>query len=143
MPQGEEQEEEGTVSTRETSQDGWENLEDEVQDKVVVPWAEPLLDKSEKEALKQLPAIQQMLAVLVKAGYEEAALASGYELSPEAKAAAEGMSSDLRRAVKIQYNWEDNVNVKWYVIEVVLPGNRIVHYAFRQLEDGTWIFRMK
>ena len=107
-----------------------------------IPAVNKYLNSDEREKMAKLPPIQQLLVVLMKAGFGDAAAASGYTLTEEAKTLADSLNADLRGAVLMQYRWENGVRAKWYVIEMVLEGNQNVRVAFRQLEDGTWELKM-
>ena len=107
-----------------------------------IPAVNKYLKSEEREKMAELPPIQQLLVVLMKAGFGDAAAASGYTLTEEAKTLADSLNADLRGAVLMQYRWENSVRAKWYVIEMVLEGNQNVRVAFRQLEDGTWELKM-
>ena len=107
-----------------------------------IPAVNKYLKSEEREKMTELPPIQQLLVVLMKAGFGDAAAASGYTLTEEAKTLADSLNADLRGAVLMQYRWENGVRAKWYVIEMVLEGNQNVRVAFRQLEDGTWELKM-
>ena len=107
-----------------------------------IPAVNKYLKSEEREKMAELPPIQQLLVVLMKAGFGDAAAASGYTLTEEAKTLADSLNADLRGAVLMQYRWENGVRAKWYVIEMVLEGNQNVRVAFRQLEDGTWELKM-
>ena len=107
-----------------------------------IPAVNKYLKSEEREKMEKLPPIQQLLVVLMKAGFGDAAAASGYTVTEEAKTLADSLNADLRGAVLMQYRWENGVRAKWYVIEMVLEGNQNVRVAFRQLEDGTWEMKM-
>lgn len=107
-----------------------------------IPAVNKYLNSDEREQMAKLPPIQQLLVVLMKAGFSDAVAASGYTLTEEAKTLADSLNADLRGAVLMQYRWENGVRAKWYVIEMVLEGNQNVRVAFRQLEDGTWELKM-
>jgi len=74
---------------------------------------------------------------MIKAGFGEAAAASGFTINEDAQKLIDSLSVDLRKAVQVIEKYENGVKVKWYTIEMIFPGNQIARVAFRQLEDDT------
>ena len=104
--------------------------------------ANKYLKAEERQTMASLPPMQQLLVVMTKAGFGEAAAASGVTMTEEAQKFIDSLNVDLRGAVKVLEKYENGVKVKWYTIEMVFPGNQIARVAFRQLEDGTWEIKM-
>ena len=107
-----------------------------------IPAINRYLKAEERKAMAALPPIQQLLVVMIKAGFGEAAATSGFTISEDAQKLIDSLNVDLRKAVQVIEKYENGVKVKWYTIEMVFPGNQIARVAFRQLEDGTWTIKM-
>ena len=121
----------------------WADYADlEPNGKVVFPAASRLLKSDERKAMATLSPMQQLLVILTKAGYGEAVAASGFALTEEAKQVLDSLTSDLGGVVQKVYKYENGVKVVWRYAEMILPVNLIVRFAFRQLEDGSWVYRI-
>ena len=114
----------------------------ESNNRVAIPAVNRLIKSEERKMLAALSPSQQLLVVLIKAGFGDAVSASGFTLSEEAKKLLDSLDVNLRDAVRIIYSYENGVKVKWYYLEMNLPGNKIVRFGFRQLEDGSWTVKM-
>ncbi len=114
----------------------------ESNNRVAIPAVNRLIKSEERKMLAALSPSQQLLVVLIKAGFSNAASASGFTLSEEAKKLLDSLDVNLREAVRIIYSYENGVKVKWYYLEMNLPGNKIGRFGFRQLEDGSWTVKM-
>ena len=114
----------------------------ESNSRVAIPAVNGLIKGEERKALASLSPAQQLLIVLTKAGFGDAAAASGFTLGEEAKKLLDSLDVNLREAVRLIYRYENGVRVKWYYVEMNLSGNKIARFGFRQLEDGSWMVEM-
>ncbi len=102
--------------------------------------SKPAISAEDAATISRYSSEQQVAIILTKVGLIDALTSSNIRIKDLAVKAADGITSDLSNLLVEETLTIDGEEHVWKVITLIENG-KTVKYCFRQLEDGTWIYK--
>ena len=102
--------------------------------------SKPAISAEDTATISRYSSEQQVAIILTKVGLIDALTSSNIRIKDLAVKAADGITSDLSSLLVEETLTIDGEEHVWKVITLIENG-KTVKYCFRQLEDGTWIYK--
>lgn len=102
--------------------------------------SKPAISAEDTATISRYSSEQQVAIILTKVGLIDALTSSTIRIKDLAVKATDGITSDLSSLLVEETLTIDGEEHVWKVITLIENG-KTVKYCFRQLEDGTWIYR--